>query len=162
MDAATRLRIRHWQVRGPSPSARLGMTTLGAPALHSPAAFVELVARDDRLDVLARSGEIDVLKERSRGYRLGVIATGPAQGAARARIVLGEGKWHRIRLVLPMLDRAAAIPGPRFEVCLRIEQFLDAKIVDLRLLRPFPRGFFTHLHEPAFARCAELLAVKPA
>src|SRR2546423_3221057 len=89
--------------------------------LHPPPALVEFVTRQDRIDVLARPGEIDLLEECFRRHRFRVVAPGPTQSSARAGVIFGEREWQRIRLVLPMLNRSAQIPCPCFQVCLRIE-----------------------------------------
>src|SRR5436190_4067318 len=82
--------------------------------LHPSAALVEFVAGDDRIDVLARPGEIDVIEEVFRGDRFRVVTARPAEGAARSGVIFGERERHRVRLVFPMLDRVAQIPDARF------------------------------------------------
>src|ERR1700730_16342106 len=73
---------------------------------HSAASFVKLVAGDDRFDVLARAGEIDVAEKILFGNRSILVAACPALSTAGAGIVFGERKGQWVRLSVPMFKRA--------------------------------------------------------
>src|ERR1700750_2927850 len=106
-----------WRVSGacvcpPAPARSLAVSAARDDSafarfrLHPSATLVEFVARDDRVDVLAGPGEIDVVEERSRGHGFGVFAACPTQGAAGTGVVFRERERHWVSLILPMLTRA--------------------------------------------------------
>src|SRR5216117_2037624 len=129
---------------------------------HSPAALIELVAIDNRLDVLARSGKIDVLQELFHRYIGNIVTAAPSLGATGAGVVLCQGERNRIGLKLPVFDRAMQIPRACLQVYLRIEELVGREIGDLIFASPFVGRFFGYLHEPTLPATAMLFRIEPA
>src|SRR5207244_6018491 len=98
-----------------------------------------------RLDVLSRSGEIDVLEKRPHRC-VGNAVSAPPLGATGAGVVLCQGKRKRIGLMFPVFDRATQIPRARFQIRLRIEKLVDIEIGDLIFARPLVGRFFDYLY----------------
>src|SRR5216683_1875600 len=119
---------------------------------HSAAAFVELVALDDRLDVFPRAWKINMAKKVLLRNGGSLISSGPSLRTARPGIVLSERESERFRLNLPMVEGAAQIPGAGFQIRLWVEKLLVMEIVDPVFTSPFVGRFLAHLHEPALTR----------
>src|ERR1700730_5877554 len=131
-------------------------------ASHPSTPFVELVTRDDGIDVLPRSREINVLEKSFRRHGRRLLATSPTLRAARAGVVLGQSKRQWIGLLFPMLPGALQIPGTGLEIFLRIEELPDGKFVDLVFMRPFVGGLVRQLHKTALAFAAKFLRIETA
>src|SRR5437899_1842520 len=95
---------------------------------HSTAAFVEVVARDDLLDVFACRGKVDPAQKLLARDRHGFVSADPALGTAGTSVVFGQRKRQWIGLRLPMVECTAQIPGAGLQVRLRIEQLVHAEV----------------------------------
>src|SRR5438105_10951019 len=94
---------------------------------HLATALIELVPIDNRLDVLPRSGKIDVLEELLHRYIGNVVSTAPSLGATGAGVVLRQRERKRINLMFPVFDRTMQIPTARLQVGFRIEKLFHLK-----------------------------------
>src|SRR6266540_440557 len=129
---------------------------------HPATALIELVAIDYRLDVLARSGKIDVLKKLLHWYIGDIVSAAPSLGATGDGVVLRQRKRERIGLMFPVFDCTMQIPTARLQVRFRIEKLFHLKAGDLIFTRPFISRFFTYLHKPAFAVAAMFSRIEAA
>src|SRR3954447_20474391 len=91
------------------------------PVSHSAAPFVKVVPVDNRIDVLARAGEINVVQEIIAAHGQTGGPARPTLGATCSCVVLREGEWSWIVLVFPMLQGALEIPGTGFQIRFGIE-----------------------------------------
>src|SRR5437870_13467039 len=129
---------------------------------HSATALIELVAINNRLDVLPCSWKIDVLKELLHRYIGNIVSAVPSLGTTGAGVVLRQRERKRINLMFPVFDRTMQIPTARLQIRFRIEKLFHLKAGDLIFTRPFVSRFFTYLHKPAFAVAAMFSRIEAA
>src|SRR5882757_6701862 len=85
---------------------------------HPPAALIKFVAVDNRLDVSARCGEIDLLKELAFRYLGNAVSTAPPASTSCAGVVFRQGERSWIGLMIPVFHCSMEIPGARLQICL--------------------------------------------
>src|SRR5262249_52658465 len=129
---------------------------------HPATALIELVAIDNRLDVLARSGKIDVLKKLLHWYISCIVSAAPSPGPTGAGVVFRQRERKRIGLMFPVFDRAMQIPSACLQIRFRIEKLLHLKAGDLIFTCPFIGRFFAHLHKAAFSMAAMFSRIEAA
>src|SRR5258708_35313983 len=91
---------------------------------HPPAALIEFVAVDNRLDVSARCGEIDLLKKLAFRYLGNAVSTAPAPGTSGAGVVFRQSERSWIGLMVPVFHGPMQIPAARLQICLWFEKLI--------------------------------------
>src|SRR5262245_2796993 len=129
---------------------------------HPPAALIELVAVDNRLDISTRCGEIDLLKKLLFRYLGKPFSTTPTLGAAGASVVLRQSKSSWIGLMVPMFHSAMQIPGACLQICLWFEKLIRIETGDLVFARPLICRYFAHLDQAGLFMTATLFWIEPA
>src|ERR1700758_2466247 len=95
---------------------RSAFGVLACASSHPPAALIESVAVDNRLDVSTRCREIDLLKKLAFRYLGNAVSTAPPLGTTGAGVVLRQSERNWIGLMVPVCQGAMQIPGAGFQI----------------------------------------------
>src|SRR6476469_6377861 len=123
---------------------------------HPPSALIEFVAVDNRLDVSARCGEIDLLQKLPFRYLGFAVSTAPAARTSGTGVVFRQSKRSWVGLMIPVFHGAMQIPGACLQICLWFEKLIRIETGDLIFARPLVGRYFAHLHQAALSMRATL------